>query len=49
MEYKLEQEKLAFAKAEADRAERIRLEEIAIKKRQEENAALDKKLEGVFS
>ena len=49
MEYKLEQEKLAFAKADADRAERIRLEEIAIKKRQEENAALDKKLEGVFS
>ena len=46
MEFKLEQEKLAFAKAEADRAERIRLEEIAIKKRQEENAALDKKLEG---
>ena len=49
MEFKLEQEKLAFQKAEAERAERIRLEEIAIKQRQAENAALDKKLEGVFS
>ena len=42
MEFKLEQEKLRLAQEEADRQERIRKEEAAIKKRQEENARLDK-------
>jgi hypothetical protein len=41
MEFKIEQEKLAQAKAEADRAEAIRKETMLIQKRQQEFSALE--------
>lgn len=44
MEFKVEQEKLKSAKEEAERMERIRREEAAIKNRQAEFSALEKKL-----
>ena len=44
MERQIEQEKLKSQKDEADRLERIRREEAAIKKRQAEFSALEKKL-----
>lgn len=44
MEFKLEQDKLAAQKAEADRQERIRKETIALQKRQQEFTALEAKL-----
>lgn len=44
MEFKVEQEKLKSAKEEAERLERIRREEAAIKNRQAEFSALEKKL-----
>lgn len=44
MEFKIEQEKLKAAKEEAERLERIRREEAAIKNRQAEFSALEKKL-----
>lgn len=44
MEFKVEQEKLKAAKEEAERLERIRREEAAIKNRQAEFSALEKKL-----
>jgi hypothetical protein len=48
MEFKLEQDKLKQAKEEADRLERIRREEAAIKNRQAEFSALEKKLGAVL-
>ena len=44
MEFKIEQEKLAQAKAEADRAEAIRKETMLIQKRQQEFSALESQL-----
>ena len=48
MEFKLEQDKLRSAKEEAERKERIRREEIAIKNRQAEFTLLEKKLSEVL-
>jgi hypothetical protein len=48
MEFKLEQDKLKAAKEEAERKERIRREEIAIKNRQAEFTLLEKKLSEVL-
>ena len=44
MEFKLEQEKIKAAKEESERQERIRREEAAIKNRQAEFSALERKL-----
>lgn len=44
MEFKIEQDKLKAQKEEAERLERIRKEEAAIKNRQAEFSALEKKL-----
>lgn len=44
MEFKIEQEKLAHAKAEADRSEAIRKETMLIQKRQQEFSALESQL-----
>ena len=48
MEFKLEQDKLKAAKEEAERKERIRREELAIKNRQAEFTLLEKKLSEVL-
>lgn len=48
MEFAIEQEKLKQAREEAERQERIRKEEAAIKRKQEEYAALESKLDGVL-
>lgn len=44
MKYKLEQDKLKFEREQKEREERIRLEEAAIKRKQQEFAALETKL-----